>query len=244
MIRATSRTHRTLLAAAGALMLSGCTTVVPDSSLTSGGAARDTRFAVAEHRLVAECPDGRLLALTERPRAPDVNRAPWAEPFGVGPGADSFTTTLTLSRGGCLTVARGGLYGDRHGPFLSGVTSGVTVDGLQFDARSGTRTDPAHREALARRTGCASPSDRPHPDRPYSGESYSDLPRPADIARCGPEGALAAVRARLEAVEPGTIRALRHGEVTTYRELRARTLRRAAEPAGPTTLPEQGTSHP
>ncbi|MFJ9431662.1 hypothetical protein ACIRQY_18645 [Streptomyces sp. NPDC101490] len=249
MIRATSRTSRirlTLLAAAGALMLSGCTTVVPDSSVTSGRAAQDTRFAAAEPRLVVECPDDRVLALTARPRAPDVNRTLRAESFGIAPGGVSLTaTTLTVSRGGCLTAARGGLHGDRHGPFLAG----VPVGGLQADARSRTSSGPAAREALVRRADCAPPSERPYFDRPYFdrpelGGPYSGRPGPADIARCDPDAALAAVRARLEAVRPGTVRALRHGEPATYRELRARALRRAAEPQGPATLPEKATSHP
>ncbi|MER8234294.1 hypothetical protein [Streptomyces sp. NPDC094049] len=245
MIRATSRTSRirlTLLAAAGALMLSGCTTVVPDSSVTSGRAAQDTRFAAAEPRLVVECPDDRVLALTARPRAPDVNRTLRAESFGIAPGGVSLTaTTVTVPRGGCLTTARGGLHGDRHGPFLAG----VPVGGLQADARSRTSSGPA-----ARGPSCAGPTARHRPSvRTSTGRTStvrnSGGRTPAVPVRpTSPDAALAAVRARLEAVGPGTVRALRRGEPATYRELRARALRRAAEPQGPATLPEKATSHP
>ncbi|MFJ5937682.1 hypothetical protein [Streptomyces sp. NPDC093071] len=223
MLRAASHTRHALVATIASLLLAGCATVdagtpgAPGTPTTE--AARDALLGAAERRLVADCLGARGLAPTARPRAPDEDRAFRAALFGTGPRELSVTlatgATVTAHTDGCLATARHRLYGDQHRWFRAQ----VTVDNLRAEAQDRMRADPAHRAALARWTACAAPPDRPRPDRPD----------PALAARCARETGLDAVRARLEAAELVTVRALHRDELTAYRQLRDRALRRAAE---------------
>ncbi|MDV9189402.1 hypothetical protein R6L23_14495 [Streptomyces sp. SR27] len=236
MLRVTSRTRHALLTAAAALLLSGCATVSPGSPATpgvpSGTAAQNALLKAAEHRLVVDCLDERGLALTARPRAPDEDRTLQAALFGAGPQELSLTlatgATVTAHSDGCLAAARQRLYGDQRRWFRAQ----VTVDNLRAEAQARMRDDPAHRAALARWTQCVTPPGRPRPDRPD----------PAVATRCDRESGLGAVRARLEAAELTTVRALHREELTTYRQLRDRALLRAVELPAP-THPQKGISH-
>ncbi|MER7912423.1 hypothetical protein [Streptomyces sp. NPDC096068] len=223
MLRAASRTRHALAATAASLLLAGCATVdagTPGAPVTpTAEAARDALLGAAERRLVADCLSARGLAPTARPRAPDEDRAFRAALFGTGPRELSVTlatgATVTAHTDGCLATARHRLYGDQHRWFRAQ----VTVDNLRAEAQDRMRADPAHRAALTRWTACAAPPGRPRPDRPD----------PAVATRCARETGLDAVRARLEAAELVTVRALHRDELTAYRQLRDRALRRAAE---------------
>ncbi|MFF1508606.1 hypothetical protein [Streptomyces sp. NPDC058326] len=233
MLRTTSRTRRALPTAAAALLISACTAVGPGASGSSGvpsePAAQDTLLKAAEQRLVADCLDGQGLSLSSRPRAPDEDRTFRAALFGAGPPELSVTlatgATVTAHADGCLASARQRLYGDQRRWFRAQ----VVVDNLRAEAQARMSADPDHRAALARWTRCVTPSDRPRPDRPD----------PAVAARCASESGLDEIRARLEAVELAVVRALRRDELTTYRQLRERALRRAAELPAP-THPQKG----
>ncbi|MFG2834117.1 hypothetical protein ACGFYE_03875 [Streptomyces zaomyceticus] len=252
MLRTTARTRHALLAAAATLLLSGCATVGPGpseaSGLPSGTAAQDALLKAAEHRLVVDCLEGQGLSLTSRPRAPDDDRTLRAALFGAGPRELSVTlatgATVTAHTDGCLAGARNRLYGDQRRWFRAQ----VVVDNLRAEAQARVGADPAHRAALARWTRCATPpggsqhSDRP--GRPVRADPSDPpgRPNPAVAARCSRESGLDEVRARLEAAELVTVRALRRDELTTYRQLRDRALRRAAElPA--TVPPQKGPTH-
>ncbi|MFH8574697.1 hypothetical protein [Streptomyces zaomyceticus] len=246
MLRTTTRTRHALLAAAAALLLSGCTAVGPGPSETSdrpsGTAAQDALLKAAEHRLVVDCLKGQDLSLTSRPRAPDDDRTLQAALFGAGPRELSVTlatgATVTAHTDGCLAGARHRLYGDQRRWFRAQ----VVVDNLRAEAQARVSSDPAHRAALARWTRCATPPGSiPHSGRPGRADR-PDRPNPAVAARCSQESGLDEVRARLEAAELVTVRALRRDELTTYRQLRDRALRRAAElPA--TVPPQKGPTH-
>ncbi|WP_086825357.1 hypothetical protein [Streptomyces sp. NRRL B-24572] len=236
MLRTTSGTRRALLAAAASLLLAGCTTIGPGGphkpaspGVPVSRAAQDQLLKAAEHRLVVDCLDARGLTLTARPRAPDEDRALQAALFGAGPRELSVTlatgATVTAHEDGCLATARHRLYGDQRRWFRAQ----VTVDNLRVEAQARMRADPAHRAALARWTRCASPPGRPRTDRPD----------PAVAARCARETGLEGVRARLEAVELVTVRTLHRDELTTYRQLRDRALRRAVELSA-STHPKKG----
>ncbi|WP_328490592.1 hypothetical protein [Streptomyces zaomyceticus] len=246
MLRTTARTRHALLAAAAALLLSGCATVGPGpseaSGLPSGTAAQDALLKAAEHRLVVDCLKGQGLSLTSRPRAPDDDRTLRAALFGAGPRELSVTlatgATVTAHTDGCLAGARNRLYGDQRRWFRAQ----VVVDNLRAEAQARVSADPTHRAALARWTRCATPpGGTPHSDRPGR-PVRADRPNPAVATRCSRESGLDEVRSRLEATELVTVRALRRDELTTYRQLRDRALRRAAElPA--TVPPQKGPTH-
>ncbi|MFE7601480.1 hypothetical protein [Streptomyces sp. NPDC057494] len=235
MVRTTSRARRVLLAAAASLLLAGCTTVGPAGPAPPGvpasRAAQDELLKAAEHRLVVDCLDARGLTLAARPRAPDEDRAFQAALFGAEPRELSVTlatgATVTANDDGCLATARHRLYGDQRQWFRAQ----VTVDNLRAEAQARMRSDPAHRAALARWTRCASP---PGPPR-------SDRPDPVVAARCARETGLDDIRTRLEAAELVTVRTLRRDELTTYRQLRDRALRRAVELSA-STHPQKGST--
>ncbi|MER5202691.1 hypothetical protein [Streptomyces sp. NPDC002825] len=237
MVRTTSRARRAVLATVAALLLSGCATVGPGGPAPPGGpasaAAQDELLKAAEHRLAVDCLDARGLTLTARPRAPDEDRALQAALFGAGPRELSVTlatgATVTAHEDGCLATARRRLYGDQRRWFRAQ----VTVDNLRAEAQARMREDPEHQAALARWTRCASP-----PGHPRSGSR----PDPAVAARCARESGLEDVRARLEAAELVTVRTLHRGELTTYRQLRDRALRRAVELSA-STPPQKGSTH-
>ncbi|MFJ4872070.1 hypothetical protein [Streptomyces sp. NPDC088757] len=240
MLRAASHACHALVAAAASLLLAGCTTVDAGAPVKSGvpatEAARDELLKTAEFRLVADCLSARGLAPTARPRAPDEDRAFRAALFGTGPRELSVTlttgATVTAHTDGCLATARHRLYGDQQRWFRAQ----VTVDNLRAEAQDRMRTDPDHRAALARWTGCVAPPGRPRPDRPA----------PAVAARCARETGLDSVRARLESAELVAVRALHRDELTTYRQLRDRALRRAAELPAPIhpSHPQKGHTLP
>ncbi|WP_435972532.1 hypothetical protein [Streptomyces sp. Qhu_M48] len=233
MLRTTPRTRHALLTAAAALLLSGCTAVGPGApdapAVPSGAAAQDALLKTAEHRLVVDCLKGRGLSLASRPRAPDEDRTLQAALFGAGPRELSVTlatgATVTAHEDGCLATARHRLYGDQRRWFRAQ----VVVDNLRAEAQARMSDDPVHRAALARWTRCVTPSGSPRPDRPD----------PAVATRCARESGLDEVRERLETAELATVRALRREELTTYRQLRDRALRRAAELPAP-THPQKG----
>ncbi|MFJ8660078.1 hypothetical protein [Streptomyces sp. NPDC093795] len=234
MLRTTSRTRHALLTAAAALLISACTTVSPETPpgparVPSGAAAQDALLKAAEQRLVADCLHDHGLSLTSRPRAPDEDRTFRAALFGAGPPELSVTlatgATVTAHEDGCLATARHRLYGDQRRWFRAQ----VIVDNLRTEAQARMSADPDHRAALDRWTRCVTPPDRPRPDRPD----------PAVAARCARESGLDEVRARLEPAELATVRTLRRAELTTYKQLRDRALRRAAELPAP-THPQKG----
>ncbi|MFH9727732.1 hypothetical protein ACH4M4_32895 [Streptomyces sp. NPDC017254] len=232
MLRTTAHTRHALLTAAAALLLSGCTVVgsgAPETpGIPAGTAAQDALLKAAEHRLVVDCLHGQGLSLTSRPRAPDEDRTLRAALFGAGPRELSVTlatgATVTAHEDGCLARARQRLYGDQRRWFRAQ----VVVDNLRAEAQARVGAYPTHRAALARWNRCVTSSgSAPRPDRPD----------PAVAARCSRETGLDEVRARLEAAELVTVRALRREELTTYRQLRDRALRRAVEL--PVTVPSQ-----
>ncbi|MFI0989090.1 hypothetical protein [Streptomyces exfoliatus] len=233
MLCSAAHIRHTVLAAAAALLLAGCTAVGPGAPGTpgvpSGAAAQDALLKGAEHRLVVDCLRDQGLSPASRPRAPDEDRTFRAALFGAGPRELSVTlatgATVTAHQDGCLATARHRLYGDQRRWFRVQ----VIVDNLRAEAQARVRADPAHRAALDRWTRCVTPSGRPRPDRPD----------PAVATRCGRESGLDEVRARLEAAELAAVRTLRRDELTAYRQLRDRALRRAAELPAP-THPQKG----
>ncbi|MFE0648703.1 hypothetical protein ACFVZH_08980 [Streptomyces sp. NPDC059534] len=223
MLSKAGRARRAVVTTAASLLLSGCAVVGPGGAGAPGvpatRAAQDELLRSAEHRLAVDCLSDRGITLSARPRAPDEDRVLQAALFGAGPRELSVTlatgATVTAHEDGCLATARQRLYGDQRRWFRAQ----VTVDNLRAEAQSRMRTDPAHRAALARWTRCATPPDRPRPDRPD----------PAVAARCARESGLDEVRRRLEAAELVEVRNLHRAELTAYRQLRDRALRRAAE---------------
>ncbi|MEU3748004.1 MULTISPECIES: hypothetical protein [Streptomyces] len=236
MLRSTPRARRALVTAAASLLISGCTVVGPGTSGKPGvpadRKAQDALLEAAEHRLVVDCLADRGLTLTARARAPDEDRTLQAALFGAGPRELSVTlatgATVTAHEDGCLAAARARLYGDARRWFRAQ----VTVGNLRAEAQARMRDDPAHQEALARWTRCATPADRPRPA----------APDPAVAARCAKESGLDDVRARLEAVELVVVRTLHRDQLTAYRQLRDRALRRAVELPAP-TQPQKGHEH-
>lgn len=215
-------TRRTLVTAAAALVLAGCATVRPSPSGPPAGATRqeqDRVLKAAEQRLVVDCLGERGLALTARARAPAEDRRLQAALFGSDPRELSLTLanglTVTANSDGCVATARASLYGDQTRWFHAQ----VTVDNLRAEAQARMKDDPEHRAALDRWTRCAAPDGGPRRGRPDQ----------ALAARCSRESGLADVRARLEPVELAAVRTLHRDQITTYEQLRARALRRAAE---------------
>ncbi|MFF5504867.1 hypothetical protein [Streptomyces roseolus] len=228
--------RRALLAAAGLVLLSGCTSVHPDGSgppaVPTGRAAQDALLRAAERRLVDDCLSDRGIRATAEPRAPAQDRALQVALFGAGPRELSVTlatgATVTAHSDGCLAAAKDRLYGDQHRWFRVQ----VVVDNLRAEAQARYRDDPAHEAALARWTECVAPPGRPRPERPD----------PAASARCARESGLDETRARLERAELTEVRALHHDELTTYRQLRADALRRAVLLPAPTPPPKGTTT--
>ncbi|MFI8519851.1 hypothetical protein ACIGEZ_18735 [Streptomyces sp. NPDC085481] len=231
-------TRRALVTAAAALVLTGCATVRPGpsgppGSPASAAAARheqDRLLKAAENRLVVDCLGAEGLALTSRARAPAEDRRLQAALFGSDPRELSLTLatghTVTANTDGCLAKAHETLYGDQTRWFKAQ----VTVDNLRAEAQARMKDDPAHQAALERWTRCAAPDGAPRAGRPD--------PTVAD--RCARESGLADVRARLEPAELATVRTLHRDEVTTYEQLRARALRRAAQLSATITTATRG----
>ncbi|MFE2321695.1 hypothetical protein ACFXC8_53540 [Streptomyces sp. NPDC059441] len=123
--------------------------------------------------------------------------------------------TVTAHTDGCLAAAERELYGDQRLWFRTR----VVVNNLRAEAQQRMKRDPDYRDATARWTRCATPANGTRPGRPD----------PAVSTRCARESGLTRVRARLEPVLLARVRAERHGQLTTYRQLRTRALRRAAD---------------
>lgn len=221
-------TRRALVTAAAALVLAGCATVRPGPGGPAAAPSRqeqDRILKTAEHRLVVDCLGAQGLALPTRARAPAEDRRLQTALFGSDPRELSLTLangrTVTANSDGCVATARAHLYGDQTRWFRAQ----VTVDNLRVEAQARMKGDPAHRAALDRWTRCAAPQGGPREGRPD----------PVVADRCSRESGLADVRARLEPAELATVRTLHHDQVTTYEQLRARALRRAAELPAPLT---------
>ncbi|MFE1989016.1 hypothetical protein [Streptomyces mirabilis] len=123
--------------------------------------------------------------------------------------------TVTAHTDGCLAAAERDLYGDQRLWFRTR----VVVNNLRAEAQQRMKRDPDYRAATARWTRCVTPA---HEARPYR-------PDPAVSTRCARESGLTRLRARLEPALLARVRAERHGQLTTYRQLRTRALRRAAD---------------
>ncbi|QIZ00072.1 hypothetical protein HEP87_47250 [Streptomyces sp. S1D4-11] len=123
--------------------------------------------------------------------------------------------TVTAHTDGCLAAAERDLYGDQRLWFRTR----VVVNNLRAEAQQRMKRDPDYRAATARWTRCVTPAHGPRPGRPD----------PAVSTRCARESGLARLRARLEPALLARVRAERHGQLTTYRQLRTRALRRAAD---------------
>ncbi|MFE6224882.1 MULTISPECIES: hypothetical protein [unclassified Streptomyces] len=224
--------RRVLPAAAALTLLTGCATVPSDRpgppSVPSARAEQDALLKAAERRLTDDCLAALGLRATAEPRAPAEDRALQAALFGTGPRELSVTlatgATVTAHSDGCLATARDRLYGDQHRWFRAQ----VVVNNLRAEAQARYRDDPDHRAALARWTACVAPPGRPRPERPD----------PDDAARCARETGLDQTRARLERAELAEVRALRHDELTTYRQLRDRALLRAVRLPASTPPPK------
>ncbi|MEU9860714.1 hypothetical protein AB0D99_07560 [Streptomyces sp. NPDC047971] len=227
MLRRTAHLRRTLGTAAGAaLILTGCGTAATGPTVPPTPRAQDELLRTVERTLVDRCLDAEGLTLATKPRTPEADRRLQAALFGTGPRELSLTLatghTVTAHTDGCLAGARQTLYGDQRRWFRAQ----VTVDNLRAEAQARIKGDPAHRAALERWNRCAVPPGTTRPERWG----------PAVVARCERESGLADVRARLETVELAEVRLLRADQLTTYRQLRDRALRRAAElSAGSTT---------
>ncbi|MER8044533.1 hypothetical protein [Streptomyces sp. NPDC094032] len=217
--------RRALVTAAAALVLAGCATVRPGPSAGATRQEQDRLLKTVEQSLVVDCLGDRGLTLTTRARAPAEDRRLQVALFGSDPRELSLTLTsgltVTANSDGCVATARASLYGDQ----IRWFHAQVTVDNLRAEAQARMKDDPAHRAALDRWTRCAAPEGVPREGRPA----------PALADRCSRESGLADVRARLEPVELAAVRTLHHDQVTTYEQLRARALRRAAELSATTT---------
>ncbi|WP_371643112.1 hypothetical protein [Streptomyces mirabilis] len=123
--------------------------------------------------------------------------------------------TVTAHTDGCLAAAERDLYGDQRLWFRTR----VVVNNLRAEAQQRMKRDPDYRAATARWTRCVTPAHGARPDRPD----------PAVSTRCARESSLTRLRARLEPALLARVRAERHGQLTTYRQLRTRALRRAAD---------------
>ncbi|WP_137991589.1 hypothetical protein [Streptomyces vilmorinianum] len=228
MPRWTAHARRTAGTAAAALLLAGCVATAPGPAVPLTPRAQDELLRTAERALVDRCLDARGLTLAAPPRTPEADRRLQAALFGTGPHELSLTLatghTVSAHTDGCLAAARQTLYGDQTRWFRAQ----VTVDNLRAEAQARMKDDPAHRAALERWNRCAAPPARARAERPD----------PALAARCERESGLADVRARLEPAELAEVRALRADQLTTYRQLRTRALRRAAELSAPSTAQE------
>ncbi|MFC9630158.1 hypothetical protein ACFTY8_12845 [Streptomyces mirabilis] len=123
--------------------------------------------------------------------------------------------TVTAHTDGCLAAAERDLYGDQRLWFRTR----VVVNNLRAEAQQRMKRDPDYRAATARWTRCVTPAHEARPGRPD----------PAVSTRCARESGLTRLRARLEPALLARVRAERQGQLTTYRQLRTRALRRAAD---------------
>ena len=228
---------RALAAAALALLaLTGCATATAQRtvpSLPRTERDRDDLIDTAQQVLVDRClarqgltlpntsapQHGSASAPRERSASGPPDRRLQGALFGRGRLELSVTLatgyTVTAHTDGCLAAAERELYGDQRLWFRTR----VVVNNLRAEAQQRMKRDPDYRAATARWTRCATPVHGTRPGRPD----------PAVSTRCARESGLTRVRARLEPVLLARVRAERHGQLTTYRQLRTRALRRAAD---------------
>ncbi|MFD1656742.1 hypothetical protein ACFSL4_00455 [Streptomyces caeni] len=213
------RLPRALCAAALAVLaLTGCATTAAGPArpaLPAGERARDDLIDTAQRLLVDRCLARQGLTLGPDGRDPRLEGAL----FGRGRPELSVTLatgyTVTAHTDGCLAAAQRELYGDQRRWFRTR----VVVDNLRAEAQQRMRNDPDYRAATARWARCSAPARGPRPRRPD----------PVVAERCARRSGLAALRARLEPALLARVRAEHRGPLTTYRQLRTRALRRAAD---------------
>lgn len=228
---------RALAAAALALLaLTGCATATAQRAvppLPRTERDRDDLIDTAQQVLVDRCLARQGLTLQnasapqhgsaadprERSASAPPDRRLQGALFGRGRPELSVTLatgyTVTTHTDGCLAAAERELYGDQRLWFRTR----VVVNNLRAEAQQRMKRAPDYRDATARWTRCATPAHGTRPGRPD----------PAVSTRCARESGLTRVRARLEPVLLARVRAERHGQLTTYRQLRTRALRRAAD---------------
>lgn len=224
------RLLRALCAAAlAALAVAGCATATAQRAtppLPRTERDRDDLIDTAQQVLVDRCLARQGLTLRHAPDAPDAqgtrdtaDRRLQGALFGRGRPELSVTLatgyTVTAHTDGCLAAAQRDLYGDQRLWFRTR----VVVNNLRAEAQQRMKHDPDYRAATVRWTRCVTPAHGPRPGRPD----------PAVSARCGRESGLTRLRARLEPALLARVRAERRGQLTTYRQLRTRALRRAAD---------------
>lgn len=215
-------------AALAVLALTGCSTATAQRAvppLPRTERDRDDLIDAAQQVLVDRCLAGQGLTLPNA-SAPQDHSAPAPQDrrlqgalFGRGRPELSVTLatgyTVTAHTDGCLAVAERDLYGDQRLWFRTR----VVVNNLRAEAQQRMKRDPDYRAATARWTRCVTPAHGARPGRPD----------PAVSTRCARESGLTRLRARLEPALLARVRAERHGQLTTYRQLRTRALRRAAD---------------
>ncbi|MFF7925346.1 hypothetical protein ACFZDP_29895 [Streptomyces mirabilis] len=223
-------------AALAVLALTGCSTATAQRAvppLPRTERDRDDLIDAAQQVLVDRClaRQGLTLPNASAPQdhgvsAPQDHRASAPQDrrlqsalFGRGDPELSVTLatgyTVTAHTDGCLAAAERDLYGDQRLWFRTR----VVVNNLRAEAQQRMKRDPDYRAATARWTRCVTPAHGARPDRPD----------PAVSTRCARESGLTRLRARLEPALLARVRAERHGQLTTYRQLRTRALRRAAD---------------
>ncbi|MFD9512469.1 hypothetical protein [Streptomyces mirabilis] len=212
-------------AALAVLALTGCSTATAQRSvppLPRTERDRDDLIDTAQQVLVDRClaQQGLVLPNASAPQdhsaaAPQDRRLQGAL-FGRGHPELSVTLatgyTVTAHTDGCLAAAERDLYGDQRLWFRTR----VVVNNLRAEAQQRMKRDPDYRAATARWTRCVTPAHGARPD-------------PAVSTRCARESGLTQLRARLEPALLTRVRAERHGQLTPYRQLRTRALRRAAD---------------
>jgi len=221
------RLLRALCAAALAVLaVAGCATTTAGRgtapALPGTERGRDDLIDAAQRMLVDRCLARQGLALQEpaaEGQQSTADRRLQEALFGRGRPELSVTLatgyTVTAHTDGCLAAAERDLYGDQRLWFRTR----VVVNNLRAEAQQRMKRDPDYRAATARWTRCVTPAHRARPGRPD----------PAVSTRCARESGLTRLRARLGPALLARVRAERHGQLTTYRQLRTRALRRAAD---------------
>ncbi|WP_405877553.1 hypothetical protein OG762_03165 [Streptomyces sp. NBC_01136] len=213
------RLLRALAAALTVLALAGCATTTAQRTappLPRTERDRDDLIDAAQQALVDHCLARQ--GLTLRHASDTQDRRLQGALFGRGRPELSVTLatgyTVTAHTDGCLADAQRELYGDQRLWFRTR----VVVNNLRAEAQQRMKRDPDYRAATARWTRCATPAHGARPGRPD----------PDVSARCARDSGLTRLRARLEPSLLARVRAERHGQLTTYWQLRTRALRRAA----------------
>ncbi|MEU1033947.1 hypothetical protein ABZ402_35560 [Streptomyces mirabilis] len=223
------RLLRALAAAALAVLaLTGCSTATAQRAvppLPRTERDRNDLIDTAQQVLVDRCLARQGLTLPNASASQDhsasapQDRRLQGALFGRGHPELSVTLatgyTVTAHTDGCLAAAERDLYGDQRLWFRTR----VVVNNLRAEVQQRMKRDPDYRAATARWTRCVTPAHEARPGRPD----------PAVSTRCAHESGLTRLRARLEPALLARVRAERHGQLTTYRQLRTRALCRAAD---------------